>query len=374
MANASDSLTRIRSGQSWAEFCDSLKSAGAFILKPDAPDTGLDKAEGFRCLSRFARLALEMMVEFADPDFPVFYAASHDTIKVFLPNPDNIYANATVMGDRDYVIRGNRGSVPYFSFGTKANRFAIDGTMASTGELEAEEMAFSPNGDFEVHLSATKKPGNWLPMAADTSMVLVRQTFLDRANEIPAQFTIARTQGPKAPVPLSAETLDKNLARAAAFVRGTAKTVTDWTDWVAKAPNSLAYEPYAEASMRAGGDPKICYLHGYWQLQPDEGLLIETEVPECPYWNFQLANYWLESLDTLRRPVWINKHGAKLNRDGSLTMVVAAKDMGIGNFLDTDSHDRGGMLLRWVGAKHFPVPRCRVVKLTRLAEEVRATG
>jgi hypothetical protein len=249
------------------------------------------------------------------------------------------------------------------SFGTKANRYAIDGTMASTGELEAEDMHFAPNGDFEITLSQTPQPGDWLPLEPDSSMVIVRQTFLDRPNETPAQFTIARVGAPAAPAPLSAAALDQGLARAASFVEGTAKLVTDWTARVAQAPNTLAHAPYVEASMRAGGDPKICYVHGYWRLQSDEALIIDTEVPECPYWNFQLANYWLESLDTLHRPVWVNKHGAKLNEDGTLTLVVAARDLGIGNFVDTDGHRCGGMLLRWVGATHHPVPRCRVVKL-----------
>lgn len=211
---------------SWAAFCDQLKAAGQNVLRPEAPVSEIDRAEGYRVLSRFARLGLEMMVECADPDFPVFYEASNDTVKVFLPNPDNLYSNATIAGDRDYIIRGNRGSVPYLSFGTKANRYAIDGTMASTGELEAEEMTFAPNGDFEIILSATHKPGNWLPMAADSTMVIVRQTFLDRSNETPANYTIARLGGPRTPKPLTAK-FDDSLKKAAHFVGGTSKLVTD---------------------------------------------------------------------------------------------------------------------------------------------------
>jgi len=349
---------------SWAAFCDQLKAAGQNVLRPGAPDTEIDRAEGYRVLSRFARLGLEMMVECGDPDFPVFYEASNDTIKVFLPNPDNLYSNATIAGDRDYIIRGNRGSVPYLSFGTKANRYAIDGTMASTGELEAEDMTFAPNGDFEIILSATRKPGNWLPTAADSTMVIVRQTFLDRPNEKPAEYTIKRIGGPRAPKPLTAA-FDDSLKRASTFVAGTSKLVTDWAALVAQKPNTLAHAEYAEASMRVGGDPKICYVHGFWKLAPDEALVIETEVPECPCWNFQLANYWLESLDTKHRPVWINKHNATLNADGTLTIVVAARDPGFGNFVDTDGHDNGGMLLRWVGAKHHPTPVCRVIRLAQ---------
>lgn len=352
---------------SWDSFCDELKAAGRTIQRPEAPDTLLDRTEGWRLLSRYTRLGLQMMLEFADPDFPVFYAASDDTIKVFLPNPDNIYCNASIAGDREYRIRGQRGSVAYLSFGTKANRYAVDGTMASTGELEAADMEIAPDGSFELVLSRQPQPGNWLPMAEDSSMVIVRQTFLDRATETPAQLGIERIGAPPAPAPLSGAALSGGLARASAFVRGTARLVADWSQLVAQRPNELAAEPYAAAAMRVGGDPKICYYHGFWRLAPDEALVIDSEVPDCPYWNFQLANYWLESLDTVHRQVSVNQHGARYNADGSVTLVIAAEDRGVGNFIDTDSHRSGGMLLRWVGARNHPVPRCRVVKLDTLA-------
>lgn len=362
----STALERVLSGESWSAYCEGLKAAGEIILRADAPDSLLDRAEGWRLLSRYARLGLQMMLEFANPDFPVFYAASDDTIKVFLPNPDNLYCNATIAGDREYRVHGRRGSVAYLSFGTKANRYAVDGTMASTGELEAKEMRIDADGRFELVLSARPQPGNWLPMAADSSMLIVRQTFLDRRTETAAELHIECLSAPSAPAPLSAAALDAGLTRALAFVQGTAKLVADWAAWVAQHPNQLAAAPYVAASMRVGGDPKICYYHGYWRLAPDEALLIETEVPDCPYWNFQLANHWLESLDCQHRRVHLNKHDARLNPDGSLTLLIAAEDVGVGNFVDTDHHAHGGMLLRWVGASEHPQPCCRVVKLDAL--------
>lgn len=354
---------------SWSAFCDALKQAGQQVLRDGTPATAFDRAEGWRCLSRFTRLGLEMMLEFADPDFPVFYAASDERIKVFLPNPDNQYANATIAGDRSYRIHGHRGGAPYLSFGTKANRYATDGTMASTGEIEAADMAFDADGRFELIVSAEPQPGNWLPMAADSSMVIVRETFLDRARERPAQFAIERLGAPGAPAPLDAGRLERGLRGAAAFVQGTMQLVTDWAQWVSQHPNQLDAARYAEASMRVGGDPKICYYHGFWRLRRDEALVIDTEVPDCPYWNFQLANYWMESLDFLHRPVAINKHSARHNGDGSVTLVIAAENPGIGNFIDTDGHDCGGMLLRWVGAERHPSPRCRVTTLDQLRGE-----
>ena len=107
------------------------------ILRPENPATEIDRAEGWRYLSRLTRVALEMMLEHADADFPTFYSASHATAKIGADNPDNLYFNATIAGDRPYRLRGTRGTVPFLSFGTKANRYATDGTMVSTGELDA---------------------------------------------------------------------------------------------------------------------------------------------------------------------------------------------------------------------------------------------
>ncbi len=61
-------------------------------------------------------------------------------------------------------------------------------------------------------------------------------------------------------------------------------------------------------------------------------------MPNCEYFNFVLQNFWVESLDYNRTNIYINNHTAKLNDDGTLTIVVAAKDPGFGNWIDTDSH------------------------------------
>ncbi|TAL23528.1 MAG: hypothetical protein EPN99_04145, partial [Frankiales bacterium] len=113
----------------------------------------------------------------------------------------------------------------------------------------------------------------------------------------------------------------------------------------------------------AGGDPEIFYLHGYWSLEPGQAWVIETQVPDCPYWNFQLDNWWMESMDWDKR-ITVNKHTARLEDDGRLVLVVAAEDPGWGNWIDTTGHGSGTALLRWVGAAEHPLPTCRVVELS----------
>jgi hypothetical protein len=116
-----------------------------------------------------------------------------------------------------------------------------------------------------------------------------------------------------------------------------------------------------EMFQKAGGDPEIFYLHAYWTLEPGQAWVIETDVPDCPYWNFQLDNWWMESLDHERK-ITVNKHTATLE-DGRLTLVVAEKDPGWGNWIDTCGHTSGTALLRWLGAAEHPIPTCRVIDL-----------
>ena len=353
---------RVVSGATWEQFCDALKAAGAAVLRAETPATELDRAEGWRYLTRLTRVGLEMMLEFGDPDFPVFYQASNTTIKIGADNPDNVYWNATIAGDRDYRLRGTRGTVRYLSFGTKANRYAVDGTMASTGELDARDLKVRQDGSFEIIVSRNRQGENWLPSAADSSMVLVRNTLLDRARETPALISIERLGGPKKPAPLSAARLERALLATAAFVRGTSNTFADWVRDFRAQPNQL-WTVDQSMFFRAGGDPNIFYLHGYWVLGPDEALVIEATPPQCEFWNFQLDDYWMESLDYRYAPVWVNSHTAKYNPDGSFRLTVAREDRGFSNWIDTDGHSSGSMLLRWVRATAHPLPRCRVVKL-----------
>ncbi|MCP2246494.1 DUF1214 domain-containing protein [Lentzea aerocolonigenes] len=348
--------------QAWSQFCRALEKAGEVVLSDQAPDTPLDRAEGYRYLARLTREMLYSCLDNADPDFPRFHEL--DLVKIGADNPDNVYLSANIRGDRTYRITGTRGTIAYFSIGSKANRYAKDGTMASTGELSDADLEIAPDGTVEIIASADPHDGNWLPLAPDSTGLVVRQTYLDRETEVPGRWHIEQVGGPAEPAQLTPEFLAKALQRASLSVHGTAATFAHWTRTFMKRPNELP-DFGQEMFQRAGGDPEIFYLHGYWSLKPGEAWVIETDVPDCPYWNFQLDNWWMESLDHRRR-ITVNKHTATLV-DGRLTIVVAERDPGVGNWIDTCGHSSGTALLRWLGATDHPIPKCRVVSL----EEVR---
>ncbi len=348
----------VLTGAAWREFCQALEKAGEVVLRETTPATPLDRAEGFRYLARLTRNALYSTIENSDADRPRMQGL--DLVKIGADNPDNVYHSAPVRGTNDYVITGTRGTIALTTFGSKANRYAKDGTMASTGELRNDDLVIDPDGTVTIHVSATEQPGNWLPLAADSTMIVLRESYLDRSTEVPGDYRIERVGGHPPPEPLDPKHLVRSLQRAALGVHGTAATFAAWTELFMTRPNELP-DWGQEMFQKAGGDPEIYYLHGYWALEPGQAWVIETEVPDAPYWNFQLSNWWMESLDWERR-ITVNKHTA-VQGDGRLTLVVAAKDPGYGNWIDTSGHTSGTALLRWVGASSHPLPTCRVVEL-----------
>ena len=361
----SNAESKIMDGSAWRDFCRALEAAGDVILQPEAAANPLDRAEGFRYLTRLLRIALEMNLEAADPDFPVFYQASHTTAKIGADNPDNHYLNATINPDRRYRITGKLGTCPILTLGSKANRYGIDGTMASTGEIALEDMHVEADGHFEIIVSR-ESPGegvNGQPLAEDSSFIVVRQTFRYRPNETAHEMSIRTIDGPAAPAPLDPEFLVNALTRTTGFVTGTAKTFLQWAELFRSEQVNALDTPDQSMFIRAGGDPMIHYLHGYWTLGANEALVIETRVPECLTWNFQLDNYWMESLDYRYSTIHLNDFTAKPNADGTVTVVVAARDPGFGNWIDTCGHPHGTMLWRWTGATDHPVPQTRVVTI-----------
>lgn len=368
MSETSDE--RIVRGTTWDEFCDTLKAAGQIILDPEAPDDALTRAEGFRFLSRVARGALEAFVEFADPRAPVLFRPVHETVKMGADNPDNHYQWARISGEYEYRIRGHRGTIPYLGFGTYAGTYGAPDRSAQTGYLEAQDLEIDADGNFDIAVSCQRRPGNWLPMEPDTASLIVRQTHLDRVSERRAVLTIERVGGDPRPSPVTAESIDAGLGTASRLVTGAAGIFAAWAKGFREHSNELP--PFDDStSLAAHGDPNIKYYHSYWQLAPDQALVIETEPPECDYWNFQLNNHWMESLDYRHFRIAINKHEARLEPDGSLRIVVAHADPGHPNWVETAGHDKGTMCLRWVRADSHPQPRTRVVTLDALRGELR---
>lgn len=360
---------RIVSGKAWIDFCDNLKAAGAALSYPGTPRDAFQQAEGLRYLSRLTRAGLEAYIEYSDPAFPTLRRTVHDTAKLGADNPDNHYLNAQISGKYEYRIKGKRNTIHYVGFFTQNGNYGTTGGLSPCDVLEHSDLKTNKDGNFEIILSKKPKGSNWLKIEDDTTLLMVRQTYLDRDNEIPIEAKIENLNGKIVPDPLTAAQVDEGLKTAALFVAGAPFLFAKWAKGFQKHTNKLpVFDP--EISNAAGGDANIIYYHSHWKLQPDEALVIKVKPPACDTWNFQLNNYWMESLDYRYFPISINKHTAHYEKDGSVEVIVSHKDPGVSNWLTTCGHVEGTMCWRWyrLAPDTKPIePACNVVKQSELS-------
>jgi len=359
---AHDPLERLRDGTAWDDFCERLKAAGHQVLDA-APDDPLDRAEGLRYVSRLTRHFLKATIEDADPAAAVL---STETPKIGLDNPDYVYFGARLSAKFEYRLRGSLGDAHMVGFGTYSGGLGTKEGLVRNGYLTSDALEYDANGRFEISLSQEERPGNWLAMRPETNSLQVRQTLLDRRNQQPARIELARTDGGAGPSPLDPARFSRGLDRVGMMVGGVIGQFLGWTEaFRGHAHEIRELDPSLLAV--AQGDPNTSYNYSYWELAEDEAFVVEFTPPECEYWNLQIGNHWLESLDFQHYATHVNQETATTRPDGSVQIVVARRDPGVPNWLDTAGHARGGLALRWVGAAHPPQPRTRVAKLETLA-------
>ena len=155
-------------------------------------------------------------------------------------------------------------------------------------------------------------------------------------------------------------------------VEGTATLFANWAQSYLQHPNQLPPSDQA-LCQSVGGDPNIFYYHSAWELADDEALVVHLpRIPDCRFWNLQIDNWWMESLDYRYDRICHNQNSTKRDADGGVTMIVSHRDPGAANWLDTAGLDDGLAIMRWqqVPAEMTNaglVRDFRVVKLSDLA-------
>lgn len=354
----------IMDGSAWDEFCDALKGASRSILDRRTPQDEATRAEGFRYLTSLLASGLTMYM-FSDPDRPRFVRPLDWNVKWGLDNSDALYLVTSINPEGEYVIRGARGTVGFFDIQTSCGRFGSKRPMKVLSSINGVDMHIEDDGTFEIVVSRQPREGNWLPLTPEANQIGVRQFFVDWDTEKAPEIRIERTDVELDPPTPSSHEMAKRLRRVSGFVAGSANL---WLEFVlGRRPlhlNELS-EP-AGANELQGSNAQV-YGSCYFRLAPSEALLIEVVPPEAAYWNFELGDFWFQSLDYFNRVISINKHQAKIDPDGVLRVVVSAKDPGLVNWLDTGGWPEGTMTYRWALATTTPHPSTKKVRLDDLA-------
>ena len=342
----------------WADFCSRLQDAGELVFRDTAPATPLDRATGFRYLARYVTKALHEKLEFDDAEHPQLWMLQTPTHKSFGDNPDCTYHVARIDGVHTYRIVGNRGTVKWVSF------------LVSPAALNNDDLEVEWDGSFEVWLGPEECPKNWIRTQPGVTQVMVRQFFGDWATEEPMRMRIERVGDSSPPPPLTPDALIAGLDATIGWLVEDTNRWADWIDFYRDHPNEFVT---GMPEWTGGGAQSALgrLLHFcYWQVQPDEALVIRVTPPRCAYWNFELGNYWMNSADYRYRLSSLNSEQAVMEDDGSVVIVVAHRDPGVPNWLDTAGHTVGLMPQRWVEADSSPTPSATLVPFDDLHTEL----
>ena len=162
-----DDLT---SGRAWAGLAEALGRAGRVLEGDRVPHEAVDQAAGYRHLLVLLALGIDEALRGSDPYDPYFAPANVDNVlKWGMDCPDAAYTGAAIRGDATYVIRARRNTVRYLGF-------QVMGGMASTSNVVADDLDTDADGNFELVLSATEHPGNW--MALDRAELVDRRAAI----------------------------------------------------------------------------------------------------------------------------------------------------------------------------------------------------
>ncbi len=132
-------------------------------------------------------------------------------------------------------------------------------------------------------------------------------------------------------------------------------------------PRNRFNQPNAAARETGGGQSTNIYAGGVYELEPDEALVVESRIPEPPqYTGFHLSNLWGESHDFANHQSSLNGFQAETDEDGALRFVIAHRDPGVPNWLDTTGQREGYMSPRWSYSEQPPPDRWPTIRATKV--------
>ena len=411
----------------WDDMLASLASARDAIdhaeLMP-APQNERNLAEGYRYLMGFVHSAIERAFH-EDPERPAMRNALSIINRATIDNADAVYFYAPIDGRNPYVLRGHvddtsawRGKTApaegplaphYLIFEASSGVLAGDsgdlrelmpGVKTQTGRLDSSTIEVEPDGTVEI-LLAPERPdghtGNFIstlkvvshphPLDKDTpperyaNYVSGRQLFYqwDREEAIHFSITQVGNEG-SAPPAYSPEKAAAELRRCGELVRGQMHFWNAfWTIPMAvygKREGSLPGIEFprngfntinAATGATGGGMSTNLYAGGIFEIEDDEALIIENRIPIAPqYIGFQIANLWGESIDYGNAIGSLNGAQTEVDADGVIRLVIAHKDPGVPNWVDTTGHREGFLTPRWAYSETPPTadwPELKVIKV-----------
>lgn len=365
----------------WKQFCRALEAAGDFAFKDTIPPYPLHRLDAFRLLTQNLGQAFDLALETKDTKYPVLHTFCTPFCKLGGDNAEFTYQQAWIDGESVYRISGTRGTSRFFNIAVHGPRPADNPANRAYRPLHepfgdipqvnlfGSEMEIGWDGSFEVYIGGERRGPNWLPTTPETRKLFIRNGF-DDWSETPAQIRIERLgmDRPR-PMPTSDEMIEA-MRWSGNFLT---TMMNDYPDWAFDHAEDLDPEDLnrfptgrrplgnivnnVETDRRRGRSIyTMC-----WQLEPDEAMIIEWDRNDV-FWMLTNMGVYMHSMDYLYRPVSYTPSRTKVDVDGRVRMVMAHRDPGFHNWIDTQGFRNGYLCNRNMLSDQITEFRTQVVK------------
>jgi hypothetical protein len=345
------------SKQAFNELLDLLREIGETHF---TADRGIIEegtaAEGYRFLTHLLAAGCEHHVE-GDPDRPMFVRIVSPQRKILGDNPDAIYYWARIRGDRQYRVRGPLDGAVYTSITVHGADPEGGSRERVIADLNDRDFAIGADGGYELILAPSAMSGRGIELEPDATSVITRHYFeLERSVATdPAarvRLRIDPLDDPGKPPALSDTAMAERLRALARFLRGNTLDMPapgkapDYA-FVSRVPNVLPRPTsFGTSGVSAWGAVDIHYAMAPYLLNLDEALVMEGRLPPCRFANVMLWNMHMQTLEYRFHRTSLNREQMKLEPDGSFRIVIAHRDPGVANWLDTEGHMLGTIFWR----------------------------
>ena len=315
--------------------------------------TPRDHAEARRVLLHTLTHGLQTWLE-ADPARPFFTSFIGPHKKVLGDNPDALYHSAVIDGSHRYRIYGNLAGATYTSFTIELGAGSESSGLGST--LNDTQFEADAEGNYEIIVSAEKAAGNWMPLSGGAASITTRHYYerpqsigRDRLHRIPIAIENMDDAGPRA-APGDAA-IAVGIRRVGEFIRRNVIRFDSSTSpaWVSRLPNQFP-RPGRDDSNRNIDYAAVdnVYSMAPFVLKPDQALVMSGRFPPARFANVMLWNQFMQTFDYETRQVSLNRRQVELEADGSFRIVIAHRDPGTPNWLDTEGRGFGMVFWRFL--------------------------
>ena len=285
-----------------------------------------------------------------------------------IDNPDSVYRTIPISGAERYVIRG-RVHYPRLT----ENYFTLwNANMGTVDVLDGKSLVLEKDGSFEIFVDSDGKGNraNHVRSSPEAVEFYIRDVVTDWANERPSELSIERLGGaPKKPE----RSFDQKVADAQALIIKNVDNTIRWNRQALDKPVNMfdfVIDRDTDGALR-----NQVYIMGHFNLQDDEGLLIDVDLGGAAYFIAPITNLWGTTNDIVHENGSLNLTQMKRDSDGTVRLLVSRKDPGIWNWLDTHDMQDGIMTLRWAefetGRPNANLKATgKVIKLADVAKEL----